>query len=130
MTMQRGPTSPPSDGEPPVAPGPLVRPYTMTGGRTRPVLPGLDMISVVVAARREVDVVSLAPEHREILSASRGPVSVAELSAHLDLPVTVVKVLVSDLVSQDALLTRDPEPAAGIPELNVLQAVLDGIRRL
>lgn len=128
MKVQRGPGAE-IRGDPPVEPGPLVRPYTMTGGRTRPVLPGLDMVSVVVADPK-ADPRPLAPEHLAILSVSRRPISVAEISAYLDLPLTVVKVLVSDLLSRQVLLTRDPSPSAEPPELNVLQAVLDGIRRL
>lgn len=112
------------------SPGPLVRPYAMTGGRTRPLLPELDMISVVVAVRTDIDPLGLGPEYMSILSLSQRPISVAEISAHLDLPLTVVKVLVSDLVSRELLLARGPLPAAELPELNVLQAVLDGIRRL
>ncbi|GAA3765397.1 hypothetical protein HDA32_001687 [Spinactinospora alkalitolerans] len=112
------------------AAGPLVRPYTMTGGRTRPVDTGLDMISVVVATRRHVDQVALEPEHASILDLCRRPVSVAEISAHLDIPLTVVKVLLSDLISKGDVLARAPLPAAELPQMNVLQAVLDGIRRL
>ncbi|WP_246421970.1 DUF742 domain-containing protein [Nocardiopsis mwathae] len=112
------------------AAGPLVRPYTMTGGRTRPAASGLDMISIVVAARERVDWAALEPEHAAILRLSRRPISVAELSAQLDIPMTVVKVLLGDLIAQGDVFTRAPTPVADLPELNVLQAVLDGIRRL
>ncbi|MDA2814653.1 DUF742 domain-containing protein [Nocardiopsis sp. RSe5-2] len=111
--------------------GPLVRPYTMTGGRTRPAAgAGLDMISIVVAARERVDWGELQPEHARILRRCRTPVSVAELSAQLDIPITVVKVLVGDLVAAGDVAARAPAPAADHPEAHVLQAVLDGIRRL
>ncbi|WP_374058238.1 DUF742 domain-containing protein [Marinitenerispora sediminis] len=112
------------------AAGPLVRPYAMTGGRTRPDRAELDMITVVVAARRPPDTVGLEPEHLAILDLCTGPVSVAEVSAHLDIPLTVVKVLVSDLIARGAMLARAPLPTAQLPEKHVLQAVLDGIRRL
>ncbi|HLU95360.1 DUF742 domain-containing protein [Thermobifida alba] len=112
------------------AAGPLVRPYTVTGGRTRSAESRLDMISVVVASRREADTSRLQPEHLSILRLCRSPLSVAEIAAHLDLPITVVKVLLGDLVAQGFVLARAPMPRADAPEMTLLQAVLDGIRRL
>lgn len=112
------------------AAGPLVRPYTVTGGRTRSTEPRLDMISTVVASRRAADPSRLQPEHRSILRLCRTPVSVAEVAAHVDLPMTVVKVLLGDLVDQGFVLARAPMPQTGEPETTLLQAVLDGIRRL
>ncbi|WP_285759574.1 DUF742 domain-containing protein [Nocardiopsis ansamitocini] len=102
----------------------------MTGGRTRAMATTLDMISVVVASRREVDWAAVQPESASILKLCRRPISVAELAAHMDIPMTVVKVLLSDLVGKGFVLARAPLPAAENPQLNVLQAVLDGIRRL
>lgn len=110
--------------------GPLVRPYTVTGGRTRPAEAGLDMISIVVATRERVDWSALEPEHAAILRLCERPVSVAELSAQLDLPMTVVKVLLGDLIADGDVLARAPMPASDPPHMSVLQAVLDGIRRL
>ncbi|GAB3450987.1 hypothetical protein GCM10027570_26720 [Streptomonospora sediminis] len=110
--------------------GPLVRPYTVSGGRTRPAESGLDMISIVVATREQIDWGALEPEHAAILRLCDRPVSVAEVSAHLDLPMTVVKVLLGDLIANGDLLARAPMPASDPPHMNVLQAVLDGIRRL
>lgn len=110
--------------------GPLVRPYTMTGGRTRSRGDTLDMITIVVAARQSEDGSAPEPEHADILRLCRTPISVAELSAQLDIPMTVVKVLLGDLITNDEVRAREPMPTADLPEMNILQAVLDGIRRL
>ncbi|GAA1098988.1 DUF742 domain-containing protein [Nocardiopsis composta] len=111
--------------------GPLVRPYAVTRGRTRPGPgAGLDMISTVVAVRDRAGGAVRQPEHARILRICRRPVSVAELAARLDLPITVVKVLVGDLIAGGDVAARAPLPAADLPESNLLQAVLDGIRRL
>ncbi|MEV2278826.1 DUF742 domain-containing protein [Nocardiopsis sp. NPDC049922] len=111
--------------------GSLVRPYTMTRGRTRPsdCGPRLDMITIVVAARGR-DERPLEPEQREIMRLCRRPISVAEISARLDVPLTVVKVLLGDLVAEGDVRTRAAVPVTQLPEKKVLQAVLDGIRRL
>nr|WP_046470264.1 DUF742 domain-containing protein [Allosalinactinospora lopnorensis] len=102
----------------------------MTGGRTRSSGTGLDMISIVMAAREGADWDSLKPEQAAILRLCRRPISVAEISAQLDVPMTVVRVLLGDLIAEGDVIARDPMPAADLPEMNVLQAVLDGIRRL
>jgi hypothetical protein len=112
------------------AAGPLVRPYAMTGGRTRSDTLGLDLITLVVAmhAASEVDV---EPEYGRILSACQRPTSVVEIAAEVDLPLQVVKVLLSDLITQRLIIFRSRStPTAEPPSQHVLQAVLDGIRKL
>lgn len=119
------PASPASDA------GPLVRPYVIAQGREHADTVRLDMISVVIAARRaEVDEMALEPEQLRILELCRRPQSVAEVSAHLDIPVAVVKVLLSDLLNRGLALARAPYTAKSPVSRDVLQAVLDGIQRL
>jgi hypothetical protein len=108
------------------AAGPLVRPYAVTGGRTRSQQTELDVVTLVVIARRRVDPGTLDPEYVAILSLCQKPTSVAEISAKLDLPLGVVKVLIGDLIDQRLLIFR----AALTPDNEVLQKVLNGIRRL
>lgn len=111
--------------------GPLVRPYVMTQGREHVNSVQLDMISVVIAARRtEVDEMALEPEQLSILRICQRPQSVAEVSAHLDIPVAVVKVLLGDLITRGHVLARAPYTAKSPVSRDVLQAVLDGIQRL
>lgn len=111
--------------------GPLVRPYVIAQGRDHADTVQLDMISVVIAAKRaEVDELALEPEQLRILELCRKPQSVAEVSAHLDIPVAVVKVLISDLLNRGLALARAPYKAKSPVSRDVLQAVLDGIHRL
>ncbi|MDQ3787717.1 MAG: DUF742 domain-containing protein [Actinomycetota bacterium] len=112
------------------AAGPLVRPYAMTGGRTRSDTLGLDLITLVVAMHNAADV-DVEPEYAGILSACQYPASVVEVAAKVDLPLQVVKVLLSDLINQRLIMFRSPvAPGAEPPSQHVLQAVLDGIRKL
>ncbi|MEU3016389.1 MULTISPECIES: DUF742 domain-containing protein [unclassified Nocardiopsis] len=111
--------------------GPLVRPYVIAQGRDHADAVQLDMISVVIAAKRaQVDEMALEPEQLRILELCRRPLSVAEVSAHLDIPVAVVKVLLSDLLNRGLALARAPYTAKSPVSRDVLQAVLDGIQRL
>jgi len=110
------------------AAGPLVRPYAVTRGRTRVSKTELQMITLVVALQpvTRLTAASLDPEHLQILTMSQYPTSIAELSAGLGLPLSVVKILVGDLIDKGLVTFR----AAATPDLQVLQAVINGIRRL
>lgn len=109
--------------------GPIVRPYAMTSGRTRPVRGAFDLFSMVVAMHPpSTSDVLPQPESALILRYCQEPVSVAELSAQLDLPAGTVKVLLGDLLARQLIATRTPED---IPQLKpVLEAVIHGLRSL
>ena len=112
-------------------PGPLVRPFAVTRGRTGKDLHRLDILTMVVAARIEADITGLDREYREILRlCQHRALSVAEVAAHMNLLLAAVKVLVSDLIDAGYLISRSPRPAAERPDINLLQAVLDGVRKL
>jgi len=108
------------------AAGPLVRPYAMVRGRTRPNAPDLRQVTQVRASIVAADQTSLTVEHREIMSLCARPLSVAEVAAYLDVPLIVVKVLLSDLIERGDVIVQNSSPQ--IPDRNLLQAVLDGVR--
>ena len=110
--------------------GPLVRPYAMTSGRTRPANNRLDVATQVAVARSEFDPVGLGPEHMAILELCEQPLSVAELAAYVDVPLVVIKILLSDLIERGDVIVRPPMHALEAPARELLQAVLDGIRAL
>jgi predicted ArsR family transcriptional regulator len=72
----------------------------------------------------------LEPEYARIIALCQRPVSVAEVAARVDLPLPVVKVMLSDLIEQNLVLFRTAAPVNETPNKHVLQAVLDGIRKL
>jgi DNA-directed RNA polymerase specialized sigma24 family protein len=114
-------------------PGPLVRPFAMTRGRAGRNIHRLDLLTLVMAARVEADVTGLDREYREILRlCQHRALSVAEIAAHLNLLLAAVKVLISDLIDSGYLIFQSPRPAAAAakPDINLLQAVLDGVRKL
>jgi hypothetical protein len=112
-------------------PGPLVRPFAVTRGRTGKDLHGLDILTLVTAARSEGDSAGLNREYREILRlCQHRALSIAELAAHMNLLLAAVKVLVGDLIDSGYLIHRPPPALAAVPDINLLQAVLDGVRRL
>ncbi|NMI00575.1 DUF742 domain-containing protein [Pseudonocardia acidicola] len=109
--------------------GPLVRPYFLAGGRSRPARNDLEMITLVVAVAEELGE-RLGPEYAEILRLCQHPSSVAEVAAMMDLPLMVVKVILSDLIERGYVIFRSPPTTSDLPSPELLQAVLDGIRRI
>jgi hypothetical protein len=110
--------------------GPVVRPYALTGGRTRPSgqrFDLLDMVRAVHGATRELS--RLAPEQAELLQRCQMPAPLAELAAGLDLPVGVIRVLVADLRERGLVTLHRAQPA-GLNDLKILQEVVDGLRRI
>ncbi|AXL87261.1 DUF742 domain-containing protein [Streptomyces sp. CB09001] len=115
--------------------GPLVRPYAMTGGRTRPGPTGVrfDLIALVTHAvgAPDVDDTVLGPEHRTLIDLCRTETqSVAELAADADLPVGVVRVLLGDLAELGCVTVSRPVPPAQLPDERILREVIDGLRAL
>lgn len=110
------------------AAGPLVRPYAVTRGRTRGRSHQLDLITLVLTVEPDGNVSSMAPECARILQICRRPTSIAEISARLSLPLAVVKILVSDLLEAQHVITRSTEWRPEAPDRQILQAVIDGLR--
>lgn len=110
--------------------GPVVRPYTVTGGRVRPTR-RLDLVAFVVAAPPPPTVrLRLQPEHRMILERSRSPVSVAELASGLDLALGVLRILLSDLLTAGLVVLYEPAASSHSPDDDILKAVVNGLRAL
>lgn len=110
--------------------GPIVRPYAMTGGRTRP-KGQFDLVALVVATQgASAAAASMDPEHAAIMTICQSAQSVAEISAHLDLPLGIVRVLLGDLRERGLIMVRDLKQTTQLPSENVLKAVLSGLRSL
>jgi hypothetical protein len=112
--------------------GPLVRPFAITGGRTDSGRHELDIITLVIARHPDTLVRRTGPEYTQIVRLCQYPQSVAEVAAHIHLPLALAKILISDLVDDGALRLRSPLQAdtCGPDDINLLRTVLDGIRNL
>ncbi|MFJ6074163.1 DUF742 domain-containing protein [Streptomyces sp. NPDC093065] len=114
------------------AAGRLVRPFTLTGGRTRPSRADFTLITTVTAVDPQpIRAARPQPEHLRILRLCAEPVAVAEVAARLDLPVSVVVILLSDLLEAGRITARPPHLVSRAnPDLDLLQKVRDGLGRL
>ena len=112
-------------------PGPFLRPYAMTEGRTEPTGRDLAIEDLIDAASGGLDPPSwLSLEHRSIALACHETLSVAELAARVDLPLGVTRVLVGDLVTSGMVTVHRAPSHAGGPDVALLEQVLQGLQRL
>jgi hypothetical protein len=112
-------------------PGRLVRPYTLTGGRTRPSHDDLELEALVsTTSLGESTDLSLSYEQQSIAMLCRDVLSVAEVSARLDLPLGVARVLVSDMADEGLVLVHRPASPGDRPDLALLERVLYGLRTI
>ena len=104
----------------------LVRPFVITGGRTRHATVHLRVEALVVATHAESDA-ALQFEHAAILAACRQPISVAEVAARIDVPLGVAQILVGDLADAGLVRVHEATPTA-TPAL--LLRMIDAVRAL
>lgn len=111
--------------------GPVVRPYTLTGGRVAADSGAFDLVAVVEPTGDEPPPRFLSsPEHERILRLCVTSPSVAELAASLDLALGVVRVLLGDLLDHGLIRVRRPASVSQFPKTAVLKEVIDGLRAL
>ena len=110
--------------------GPVVRPYAITGGRTRPQGERIDLLATVLSTRAGVySDLQLEPEYQAVVRHCRRPKSVADLASDLDLPLGVVRILVSDMRENGLITIRQPARAR-VADPQLLKDVADALRRL
>ncbi|MFJ8644927.1 DUF742 domain-containing protein [Streptomyces sp. NPDC093546] len=125
-----GPAS--SSGSAGTTHNPLVRPYAMTGGRTRPRYQ-LAIEALVSTTADPSRLQGQLPEHQRICRLCIEIKSVAEISALLSIPLGVARILVADLAEAGLVAIHQPggdESAGGQPDVTLLERVLSGLRKL
>ena len=109
-----------------------IRPYALTGGRTRSA-EELPIETIVrTSARGFVQQSRLTLERKRIVTLCAVPQSIAEVSAHLKLALGVARVLVGDMTTE-GLLDSHATPASKTgnrPDIKLLERVLDGLQAL
>ncbi|MFJ6249085.1 MULTISPECIES: DUF742 domain-containing protein [unclassified Streptomyces] len=127
-SASRGPSAPGGSG----GHNPLVRPYAMTGGRTRPRYQ-LAIEALVSTTADPSRLQGQLPEHQRICRLCFEIKSVAEISALLSIPLGVARILVADLAEAGLVAIHQPggdEAVGGQPDVTLLERVLSGLRKL
>lgn len=111
------------------AAGKRERLYTVTGGRTRPSI-SMGMLTLLTAAHNAASN-RLRVDHAQVLALCRPQASsVAEIAARMHTPMAVIRVVIADLVETEHLIMHDPTPVADAADVETLEKVLQGLKRL
>jgi hypothetical protein len=113
--------------QPEPSPHTLVRPYVLTGGRTRATVEFA--IEALITSVQRPGPVGEPMEHARIRTLCREPRSVAEVAALLGIPLGVARVLLADMLAAGAVQVHRTVDAGG-PDLALMERVLAGLRRL
>ena len=106
-----------------------VRPYAITGGRTR-ARTDIQIEAIVYRTPQgELSTGSLLLERGQILDLLATPLSTAEISARLHFPLGVARVILGDLIDEGYVAVNS-RSAAHRPDLRLLERVLDGLQAL
>ncbi|RAY12255.1 hypothetical protein DPM19_26430 [Actinomadura craniellae] len=108
---------------------PWVRPYVLTAGRTRAKRHLFVHTLVSVGRYDPVYAAKLLPEARRLYERAHAAVeSVAELSAHCEVPLGVTRVLLGDLIATDRVLIVSETESPF--DRGLLERVIDGLHQL
>ncbi|MFI2235731.1 DUF742 domain-containing protein [Streptomyces chrestomyceticus] len=103
--------------------------YVITSGRQAPERSSsLDMVTLIVS--RNEPGPGTQPELAAIVRICDYPLSVAELSAYLRLPVSVITVLLTDLLASGHVEARASALTQSLPDVELLEAVMHGLQNL
>lgn len=103
----------------------VIRPFLLTGGRTRPAQEGLRVESLI-QAHPEALRSNLRFEARQIVELCQRPISLAELAAAVHVPLGVARVLVSDLVADGTVALVQREELS----VQMIERIRDRVRAL
>ncbi|MFE6285252.1 DUF742 domain-containing protein [Streptomyces sp. NPDC057877] len=88
----------------------------------------LDLVTLVVAHAEPKP--STTPEQAAVLRLCAAPLSVAEISAYLALPFTVVAILLTEMLAAELVQARAPIVRQALPDRSILEAVMHGLQKL
>lgn len=111
--------------------GPVVRPYAITGGRARSRNDNLEVEALVSTTFTGEIVPYLSWERRTIIRLCQDVQSVAEISARMEMPLGVARVLIADMADEGLVTVHRPSELIGDhPDLSLLERVLYGLRNI
>ena len=109
----------------------VVRPYTWTQGRTRPVQ---DLAVETLVSTSDVGrdgTTTHSAEHSAIAGLCADVRSVAEVAALLELPLGVARVLLADMIDTGLVhVHHNPTAFGSSPDLSLMERVLAGLNQL
>jgi hypothetical protein len=112
--------------------GELVRPYAVTRGRTEPTR-DIAIEAILVTTTRGMQEAPYAGRHKHLIAqyCSQRPLSLAEISSHLRLPLGVTRVLVADMAAEGMLaIYQQSEEESHSERIEILERIRGALQRL
>lgn len=109
-------------------PGDFVRPFVVTGGRTRSQVDGLRFETLVQStglAGRD-----LRFEAGRVFELCQEAMAIAEVSAHLGMPTGTVKVVVGDLIQSGHVEIHRVVETSTSADVQLISRLIEGVRKL
>ena len=103
----------------------VIRPFMVTGGRTRPLQDGLRVESLVSAWPAALSA-PLRFELRRIVELCQRPRSVAEIAVGLGVPLGVARVLIADLLTNGLVQCEEQSELS----IDIIERIRDRVRAL
>ena len=128
--QRRLPKKPPPP-PPPVEPGKEKQPerlFVVAGPDGGERDADLDLVTLIVA--RADPPPSATPEQSALLRLCTTPLSVVELSAYLNLPFSMMTVVLTDMLTAGLVTARAPIVRQAVADRSILEAVMHGLQRL
>ncbi|TXS45829.1 DUF742 domain-containing protein [Streptomyces sp. uw30] len=88
----------------------------------------IDLVTLIVA--RAEPPPSATPEQSALLRLCTTPLSVVELSAYLNLPFSMMTVVLTDMLTTGLVTARVPIVRQAVADRSILEAVMHGLQRL
>ncbi|MDT9697564.1 DUF742 domain-containing protein [Streptomyces sp. P17] len=88
----------------------------------------LDLVTLIVACADPPP--SATPEQAALLRLCTAPLSVAELSAYLSLPFSVVTVVLTEMLADELVTAHKPLVRQSVADRSLLEAVMHGLQKL
>ncbi|QDN54314.1 DUF742 domain-containing protein (plasmid) [Streptomyces sp. S1D4-20] len=105
--------------------------HVVTGGRSAPSRNHFDPMTRVLVTSPGLERADLAPEHHSVLDLCLpGALSVAEIGAHLGLPLSVLRILLADLMAGGHITTNGTIFSTPRSDRKLLEDVLAGLHKL
>ena len=107
---------------------PSIRPYLVSRGNTQP---QADIAIETLVETVPASAKGLRFEKQQLAQlAASSPLSVAELSAHLKMPIGTTMVLVGELIDTGTLRSHQTSTSSGLSNLNIMNRIIERVREL
>lgn len=106
-----------------------LRPYLLTGGRTHTDVGDLKF-ETLVEKTDSVDRNNLRFESAKVIEMCDSPISVAEISAHMSIPLGSTMVLIGDMIAGGHLVSHRTYNAASDAGVSLVTRIIAGVKQL